>query len=111
MDTIPTLKNGSDAMEAEQKYTDSLAELHNTLRGRLYNAKGEIISEVPIRELIQTIQDSDQIDVVVFDGIITQRLIELANKRGVRAIYGIRAGQVSRMFDDMLLYTKEQGKL
>lgn len=111
IDTIPTLKAGSGSAEPEQKYTDSLGELHNTLRGRLYDAKGNLISEVPIRELIQTIQDSDQIGVVVFDGIITQRLIELANKRGVRAVYGIRAGQVSRMFDDMLLYTKEQGKL
>ncbi len=97
--------------DADQKYIDSLAELHNTLRGRLYDDSGNIITEVPIRELIQAIQDSGSVRVIVFDGIITQRLIELANKQGVSSVYGIRAGQISRTFESMLLYTKEQGKL
>ena len=110
MDAIPVMEQKAEAA-VEQRYVESLTELHNTLRGRLYDHSGNMIVEVPIRELIQAIQDASDIQVVVFDGIITQRLIELANKRRVSAIYGIRAGQVSRMFDSMLLYTKEQGKL
>lgn len=110
MDAIKSI-DGNTATEPEQKYMDSLAELHNTLRGRLYDNDGKVLSEVPIRELIQAVQDTDNIRAIVFDGIITQRLIELANKKRVKSIYGIRAGQVSRMFEDMLLYTKEQGKL
>ncbi len=106
------LKNKeSTAPEPDQNYISSLDELHNTLRGRLYGEDGKLVSEIPIRELIETVQDSDGISTIVFDGIITQRLIELAKKRGVSAIYGIRGGQVSRTFDDMLLYTKENGKL
>jgi hypothetical protein len=54
-------------------------------------------------------QDIGRADIVVFDGIITQRLIELANKIGVRAIYGSRASQITRPFEGMLLFTKEQG--
>jgi hypothetical protein len=97
--------------EADPKFIDALGELHNTRRGRVYDTAGTVLLEVPIRELIQKIQDAENADVIVFDGIITQRLIELANKNGVRAIYGIRAGQVSRSFDNMLLYTKEQGTI
>ena len=68
------------------------------------------MAEVPIRELIPKMQDLGRADVVVFDGIITQRLIELANKIGVRAVYGIKgepdnAGRSS----GMLLFTKDQG--
>ncbi|MGD0729353.1 MAG: hypothetical protein ABR981_04730, partial [Candidatus Micrarchaeaceae archaeon] len=112
VDAIPTIgKQKGSSNEADPKYVDALTELHNTLRGRLYDKDGKLISEVPIRELIQEIQDANDIDAIVFDGIITQRLIELANKRGIREVYGIRAGQISRMFDSMLLYTKEQGKL
>ncbi len=109
-DALPTV-GGKDMAGADPRYIDSLTELHNTLRGRLYDHGGHMVSEVPIRELIQAIQDANDIEVVVFDGIITQRLIELANKRGVKSVYGIRAGQVSRIFESMLLYTKEQGKL
>jgi DNA primase len=99
------------AAEADPKFLASLEELHNTLRGRLYGANGEMITEVPIRELIQTVQDTQNIKAIVFDGIITQRLVELASRQGVKAVYGVRASQLSRLMEDMLLYTKEQGKL
>ncbi|HII09508.1 TPA: hypothetical protein HA310_00090 [Candidatus Micrarchaeota archaeon] len=111
LDAIPMLKNKGSAPEPDQNYVNALDELHNTLRGRLYGSDGRLVSEIPIRELIETVQDAEGISTIVFDGIITQRLIELAKKRGVSAIYGIRGGQVSRTFEDMLLYTKENGKL
>ncbi|MDE1832883.1 MAG: DNA primase [Candidatus Micrarchaeota archaeon] len=107
----PAAPQGAPGIEAEQKYIDALSELHNSLRGRIYDSAGNVISEVPIRELIQTIQDGTGISVIVFDGIITQRLIELANKQGIRSVYGIRAGQISKRFDNMLLFTKELGKI
>jgi DNA primase len=110
IDAIPVMEHGAQG-EPDQRYIDSLTELHNTLRGRLYDHNGAMMSEVPIRELIQAVQDANGVNVVVFDGIITQRLIELANRRGIGAVYGTRAGQISRMFEKMLLYTKEQGKL
>ncbi len=97
--------------EPEERYISSLAELHNTLRGRIYDSSGAMIEEVPIRELIQKVQDAKNASTIVFDGIITQRLIELANKKGVVSIYGIRSGQIARFFDGMLLYTKEQGSI
>ncbi|MCW6159601.1 MAG: DNA primase [Candidatus Micrarchaeales archaeon] len=94
-----------------QKYVAALDELHNSLRGRLYNQSGDMISEVPIRELIQAIQDTKGVHAIVFDGIITQRLVELANKLGIREVYGIRSSQISRTFDGMYLFTKEGGKV
>lgn len=105
------VKGSGNGPDADQRYIDSLTELHNTLRGRLYDRSGRMVIEVPIRELIQAIQDSSDVQIVVFDGIITQRLIELSSKRGINSVYGIRAGQISRVFDGMLLYTKERGKL
>jgi DNA primase len=122
IDTIPTIGRQAASQAAPQpaqqqtapadpKFTASLDELHNTLRGRLYDNSGNVVSEVPIRELIQAVQDTSNIGAIVFDGIITQRLVELASRQGVKSIYGVRSGQLSRHFDNMLLYTKEQGKL
>lgn len=92
-----------------EKYTAALTELKNTLRGRLFSEDGGMVSEIPIRELILTIQDHKDIKSIVFDGIITQRLVELAYKQGVREIYGIRASQLTKRYDDMLLYAGESG--
>ena len=125
IDSIPTIGRQSAPMAPQPaqpvaekptippdpKLITALDELHNTLRGRLYDMNGAMISEVPIRELIQTVQDGTGISAIAFDGIITQRLVELANKQGIKSVYGVRAGQLSRTFDNMLLYTKEQGRL
>ncbi|MDE1869236.1 MAG: DNA primase [Candidatus Micrarchaeota archaeon] len=117
LESIPSMER-EPRQQAQQpqgaedpKYVAALTELHNTLRGRIYDSGGILITEVPIRDLIQTIQDSSNIGTVVFDGIITQRLIELAARQGAKAVYGIRAGQITRKFDNMLLYTKEHGRL
>jgi DNA primase len=95
----------------EEKFVSALAELHNTLRGRIYGGGGELNEEMPIRDLVQKVQDSNGVNVLVFDGIITQRLADLAAKKGVKAIYAIRAAQISKPNTNMLLYTKEQGTL
>ncbi|MCL4404464.1 MAG: DNA primase DnaG [Candidatus Marsarchaeota archaeon] len=103
-----SFEKGPEAPKASEKYVQALGELKNTLRGRLYDQNGNPVSEIPIRDLIQTIQETDGIRAVVFDGIITQRLIELAYGKGVREIYGIRSSQITKRYDDLLLYTREQ---
>jgi len=99
--------NHAKAPEPSKKYIDALAELKNTLRGRLYDADGKMVNEIPIRDLIQTVQSTDGTNAIVFDGIITQRLIELAYGKGVKEIYGIRSSQITKKYGDLLLYTKE----
>ena len=95
----------------DTKLVGALNELRNTLRARLYSSSGEMVSEVPIRELFQTLQDSKEVNAVVFDGVITQRLVELAYQNGIKNIYGVRASQLSRKYEDMVLYTTELGRL
>jgi DNA primase len=89
----------------------SLTELSDTLRSRLVANDGSVIKEIPIRELISTIQDTDNVYGIVLDGIITQRLIELAMQKNIKAIYGIRANPIPKKHSELILYTKEQGKI
>jgi DNA primase len=113
IESIPKIEQAATAKPGfpNSTFVESLTELHNTLRGRLYEGNGTLIKEVPIRELIQSIQDSKNVYSVVFDGIITQRLIELAYRQGVKEIYGIRASQISRTYSDLNVYTAENGPI
>jgi DNA primase len=114
IESIPSIQTEASNKEIEdisslnkEKFINALNELRNTLRGRLYNSKGELITEIPISELIQTVQDVKDARIIVFNGIITQRLTDLAHKAGIKAIYGIRTNQISRAYDDLFIYTKE----
>ena len=87
-----------------------LTELANTLRSRLYDASGSVIVGVPIRELIAKIQETHGVYAIVLDGVITQRLVELALENGIKAIYGVRANPMPKKHPELLIYTTEQGK-
>jgi DNA primase len=90
-----------------------LDELSNTLNARLYNSAGDVIygKDIPIRELIPAMQETNNVYAVVLNGIITQRLIELALQKGVKALYGIRANPMPKRHPELIIYTKEQGRI
>ncbi|MDD5317124.1 MAG: DNA primase DnaG [Candidatus ainarchaeum sp.] len=83
-----------------------LAELENTLRARIYGADGALKSEVPVRDLIKTMQDSGGIGAVVLDGIITQRLLDLAESNGAKMLLGVKLGNIFRRPKGIAIYTK-----
>jgi DNA primase len=91
--------------------SSGLDELSGTLRSRLYDNSGNVQKEVPIRELLSEIDYAKGTYAIVLDGVITQRLVELALQKNIKAIYGVRANPLTRKFHDIVLYTKEQGKL
>ena len=72
---------------------------------------GNMIKEIPIRELLVTVQETDNVYGIVLDGVITQRLLELAQTKRIKAIYGIKANQLNKRYNNMVLYTKESGKI
>ena len=88
-----------------------LDQLAGTLRSRLYDQTGNVIKEVPIRELLVEVQDSNGAYAIVLDGVITQRLVELAKEKGIKAVYGNRANPFQRKENDIILYTRDQGTL
>ncbi len=89
----------------------SLEELSGTLRSRLFSNNGDIIEEIPISKLLSEMQHTNGVYGIALDGVITQRLVELALQKGIRAIYGIRANQMLKKHPELVMYTKEQGKL
>ncbi len=90
---------------------NGLTELSGTIRCRFYDPVGNMIKEVPIRELYAAMQDTDNIYAIVLDGVITPRLVDQALQKGVKAIYGVKANPMQKTHPELLLYTKEQGKV
>ena len=53
-------------------------------------------AEVPIREIMSSLSDAKEVYAVVLDGIVTQRLIDLAEQKQAKFLVGIRTGNVTR---------------
>ena len=84
----------------------SLDELENTLRARFYNAELAATKEMPVREMMKALEDEKDIYSIVFDGIITQRLADLAENKKIGILVGIKLGNVFRKPASVLIHTK-----
>jgi len=80
----------------QSMFLGQLKTLEGSLKARLLNEKDEVVVEVPIREIMKAVQEASNIKVIILDGIITQRLVDLAEQKGISVIVGIRAGNLTR---------------
>jgi DNA primase len=84
-----------------------------TLKASLYDEKGEKIKETSVRDLINEMQQQNKIYGIIFDGVVTQRIVDLAGEKDVKYIIGARVGSIIRRpptltiltFDDILATT------
>jgi len=83
-----------------------LESLGNTLKARFYNSEFERVKEIPVRDVIKALGEVNDIKAIVFDGIITQRLVDLAASRGVKTIVGVKIGNVNKKPEGIEIITK-----
>ncbi|MDH5447683.1 MAG: DNA primase DnaG [Candidatus Bathyarchaeota archaeon] len=69
-------------------------ELEGTLEAVLLNKKMEKMESLPVSELAEKLQQTEDIDTVVFDGVITQRLVDVANQKKVKYLVAARISDV-----------------
>ncbi|MHA1972383.1 MAG: DNA primase DnaG [Candidatus Hodarchaeales archaeon] len=88
-----------------QIFTDiveKLDEQHAILLGK----KAKVIEDkIEISELREKILQVDGVETVIFDGIITQRLLDIAVERGIKRIIGARQHDVTKKPFDIEIYT------
>ena len=72
-------------------------ELEGTLEAVLLGSGGDEVGRVPVGDLVEELQKRDGVGTVVFDGIVTGRLVDAAVERGVGILVGERLGDGVRV--------------
>jgi len=67
--------------------------LEGTLEAVLLNEKLEQIERLPVSQLAEKLQQTEGVNTVVFDGIITQRIVDLAGEKGIKNIIASRISE------------------
>ena len=93
--------------EKQKNYASMLDEISGSLKAVLIDGKGKELKKIPVRELTDELKKSDNISTVVFDGIITQRLLDIANNKNIKEIVGIKIGNVVKMPAPVKVLTKK----
>ncbi len=82
----------------DKKVLDVLDSVRGTLEGVFLDSDLNTIARVPVGDLAEKLGDSepDKVYAVVFDGVITQRLVDIASEKNVKTLIGVRVGNVSK---------------
>jgi len=87
--------------EEELKARSELAGVVNSLKGTLeavlLKGDGSQAARIPVSELVDNLKEAQGVSVVVFDGIVTGRLIDTAKERNINTIVGERVAEGVRI--------------
>ncbi len=62
----------------------------------IYDAEGKIIASYPVSEAVDRMEELNSGDTIITGGVISQRLIDVAFKKGVKNIYGAKLGHITK---------------
>jgi len=90
-----------------EKYKKILSDLSGSLRAVFLDRNGKEIKKIPVRELTDKLKKSKNVATIIFDGVITQRLVDIANEQNVQSVVGMKLGNVTKIPTTIKIYTKE----
>jgi len=73
---------------------DTMSSLKGTLEAVILDGNMKSIARTPVSDLYKKLEEIEGAETVVFDGVITQRLVDIAIDKGVKRIVGDRASDV-----------------
>lgn len=93
--------------EEQQKYKTILNGLAGTSKAQILSSNGTVVLETPVRDLAENLKKAAKdVKTVVFDGIITQRLVDIASEKGISTIVGSKLGNVTKQLASIQFLTK-----
>ena len=86
-------KREKPKVEIPKELGETIKTLEGTLEAVLLNEKLEQIEKLPVSQLAEKLQHIDGVDTIVFDGIITQRIVDVASEKNIKKIIASRVSE------------------
>jgi len=91
-----------------KQIVETAKELSGTLEAVLLDKEMKQVDRMPVRELATKLQQMKDIDTVVFDGVITQRLVDIAAERNINYLVAARISKAMKQPLKVKLITFEE---
>jgi 5S rRNA maturation endonuclease (ribonuclease M5) len=89
------------------RYFELLSGVENASRCLFVGENDAVVGEAPVKEMIEAIgQLATPAKAVVFDGIVSQRLLDVVQEKGIGTVVGSRLGPIGKFPDQVKIYTR-----
>jgi DNA primase len=93
----------------ESPFQEHITQLSGTLSARFIDEQNSVISEVPVRDLANALRDiNGNVKSLVFDGVITQRIVDIASEKGIETLIGAKMGNLVKSPASMHIETSSE---
>jgi DNA primase len=101
---IPALK-----VEPEREwFRQHMDDLNGTLSARLFDRSQNVLKEVAVRDLARELKETNgDVNGVIFDGVVTQRIVDIAAEKGLQYLIGAKMGNIAKSPVCVKIMTKE----
>jgi DNA primase len=99
------LKKEKQKVEVSKEIIQMTKALEGTLEAVLLNEKSEQIERLPVNQLAEKLQQAEGVNTVIFDGIITQRILDMANEKNIKKIIAARVSDTVKPSSTVQLVT------
>jgi DNA primase len=101
--------NTEDTPEVLSAVKELYPQINETLEAVILDSSMRTILKLPVSDLIKKLNGTEGASILVLDGIITQRLVEAANKIGIEYIIGHRTGELRKTPDIKVRTFRDMG--
>ncbi len=91
----------------DPEFVEKAKEMKESFKAVLYNREKQVIVECGVAELAKTLEVQDDVTTVVFDGVVTQRLVDLAMKKSTGLIISAAVADLDNRPSKMQIVTFE----
>ena len=105
----PEQPEAAAEVEAEREwFKPHVEELDGTLSARLFDKEHNVLREVAVRDLAKELKESNgEVNGVIFDGVVTQRILDIAAEKGLQYLIGAKLGNIAKSPICVKVLTKE----
>lgn len=90
-----------------QHYFDLLGSVENTSRSLVIGEGDTVIQEAPVKDLIDALLGLQApAKAIVFDGIVSQRLLDVAQEKNIGTVVASRIGPVGKVPEKVRIFTR-----
>jgi DNA primase len=83
-------------------------DLKGTLEAAVFDETGKEIARLPVSELANQLPNMEAPNTLVFDGVITQRILDLADQKKIKYVVGDRLSEIAKKPVDVKVLTMSE---
>ncbi len=80
-------------VEVPSRVAETAAQLKGTLEAVLFDESGGELMHIPVSELAEKLPEVQGAHTLVFDGVVTQRILDMGEQKGLKYIIGDRVSE------------------